>query len=543
MRHPIKASAQHAKRFLVAVAVVLWAFPTPAAEYYVSPSGDDATGNGSAGQPWQTVSHAIGQLSAGDTLHLEGGATFSESVYFAPGSGGTAANPIVLTSPAANRACIQAPDNGSVACYIYNTAGLRFESIRFVGSGMDVHANDGVNAYADDTGHALLQFDGCEFSGFGKNGLVIGGWGGVSSGFRDVSIEDCVSCSNRTGGISLYGQYATANSNVVVRGCSAHGNLGDPAAGSHTGSGIVLGAVIDGLIEECAAYGNGRRCVTVGGPVGIWTYQSTRVTIQLCEAYSNKAVNADGGGFDLDGGCQDCMIQYCYSHDNDGAGYLLAQYSGARSFADNTVRYNISQNDGRRQDGYGGIHFWSSGSSGGIQDTLVYGNTVYSDVGPAVRFQNTSGQTGTRLCNNLLVTSNDMALVSGNPTTGVALFQGNGYGAMGVFSVAGHASLAAWRAASGQEMENSTPVGVAADPLLEQPGHGGTIGDPYRLSTLSAYRLQLRSPMIDAGLDVGVLLGTNPGSRDYYGHAIPGGSAYDIGAHERYRTGTVCSFR
>ena len=52
-------------------------------------------------------------------------------------------------------------------------------------------------------------------------------------------------------------------------------------------------------------------------------------------------------------------MQYNYSHDNDGPGYLLLHSSaGARRAGNNIVRYNISQNDARKND-YGAI-YWSA---------------------------------------------------------------------------------------------------------------------------------------------------------------------------------------
>lgn len=38
-------------------------------------------------------------------------------------------------------------------------------------------------------------------------------------------------------------------------------------------------------------------------------------------------------------------MQYNYSHDNQGLGYLLAQFPGAPAMHDLTVRCNISEND------------------------------------------------------------------------------------------------------------------------------------------------------------------------------------------------------
>jgi hypothetical protein len=52
------------------------------------------------------------------------------------------------------------------------------------------------------------------------------------------------------------------------------------------------------------------------------------------------------------------------------------------------------------------------------------------------------------------------------------------------------------------------------------------------LYTLPAYHLQSTSPMINAGLGLGLLFGLNPGVQDLYGNSIPQSGAYDIGANE-----------
>ncbi len=56
-----------------------------------------------------------------------------------------------------------------------------------------------------------------------------------------------------------------------------------------------------------------------------------------------------GAGFDFDGGCTNSTLQYNYSHDNYGAGYLLAQFDNAPLMKNITIRYNISENDGRKK--------------------------------------------------------------------------------------------------------------------------------------------------------------------------------------------------
>jgi hypothetical protein len=511
-------------------AVGLAALPAFATTYYVSPTGNDNNAGTSSSAPLKSINTAIAKAGAGDTIYLIEGTLFTENVYFGPGSGGSSGSPKVLTTSSSNPATVKPTANDKNPCYIYNAGHITVSNVKFVGPGMDTHQKDGVMAYADNAAYTGLSFLNLDVSGFGATGVVIGGWNAATYGFRDVLIQDCKSHDNRKGGISCWGQSPTANQNITVRRCTVYNNLGDPAATSHTGSGIVLGNLTGGLIEYCIAYNNGGRCTTTGGPVGIWCWDATNVTIQFCEAYQNHAVNCDGGGFDLDGGCQGCVIQYCYSHDNDGPGYLICQYSGARAFTNNAVRYNVSENDGRRN--VCGIQFWSAGSNGGIQSTHVYGNTVYNAYAPAAWYAS-GGISGCSMRNNILMTANGKALVSGSPPTSALVFQGNLYWASGsTVSIAGYSSLDAWRTATGQEKVGGNASGMLLNPLLTNPGAGVTIGDTSKLDTLAGYKLQGGSPCIETGLNLQSLFSINPGTRDYYGNSLPQGAALDIGAHE-----------
>src|SRR5262245_42803489 len=121
------------------------------------------------------------------------------------------------------------------------------------------------------------------------------------------------------------------------------------------------------MIQRCVAFNNGQ---SGAAPVGIWAAGSNRVTIQYCESYNNKTMTStDGGGFDFDWDTTNSVMQYNYSHDNYGPGYLLcAQYHKGDS---NTVRYNISQNDGRTN-GRGAIQLY-----GNITNARIHNNVVY----------------------------------------------------------------------------------------------------------------------------------------------------------------------
>ena len=51
------------------------------ADWYVSTSGNDSTGDGSIGSPYATVSKAITSASAGDTIYVKRGDTFTMSSH------------------------------------------------------------------------------------------------------------------------------------------------------------------------------------------------------------------------------------------------------------------------------------------------------------------------------------------------------------------------------------------------------------------------------------------------------------------------------
>jgi hypothetical protein len=131
-----------------------------------------------------------------------------------------------------------------------------------------------------------------------------------------------------------------------------------------------------GLVDRCVAWENGALCnQTPGGPCGIWTAGSRRITIQRCESFRNRTGNApDGDGFDLDGGSIECVLQYNYSHDNDGAGILVYTYPYA-PWADrgNIVRYNICEGDAVKLGDYGAIHVGNDGH--GMSGIEIYHNT------------------------------------------------------------------------------------------------------------------------------------------------------------------------
>lgn len=505
-----------------------------AATYYASPSGTDAPGGGSTGAPWRTIYYSLQQMSPGDTLYLVPGVPFVESVYIAPSRAGAPGAPNTITSDPNNPAVINPPSGGGYVFYVYNATYLRFENLRIDSWSVANNNNAGMSFYADNGPPGTLHLKNVEISGFKGHGLLLGSWSGPNKGYNGITIESCKFYYNDLNGFFIYGNSKQSHRNLTIRNSTAHG--------SWNGSGFLINGVTTGLVEHSVAYDNG----TGGdGKIGFWTYGVDGITIQYCESYNNRTLPGknDGGGFDFDGGTVNSIMQYNYSHGNDGAGFGVYQYKGAAAaygpLENNIIRYNLSVNDGRRG-GYGAISFWGDSATDFVGPNDIYHNTIYvggtvtSGTPSAVRFQGTR-VSGLRLRNNNFIVANGFRLINTDSTTPIstaqALYQGNNWWTMPGTNfqikdgVTIHTSLATWRTATGNERLGGVDVGTALDPRIISPG-SLVAGD---------YRLRPDSPLIDGALDLlaaPISLGER-GTLDYFGNTLPQGTNHDVGAHDR----------
>jgi hypothetical protein len=211
-----------------------------------------------------------------------------------------------------------------------------------------------------------------------------------------------------------------------------------------------------------------------------------------------------------------------------GAGFLMAEFDGAKEYSGNTIRYNVTQNDGRKN-GYGGIHAF-----GDIDGADVYNNTIF--VGPADKNQPGARPDGTpaaimfrdssnksiRIFNNLMIISD----ANGNDGTFlpdlIDLAGASGY----LFR-----NNAFWKMDGSPLTLGADPDGKNIDPKLFAAGEGATFDDPELLGNLIEYMLTNASGLIDQGLDLGAIYGIDMGGRDFFG-VDRHGLQYDIGAAE-----------
>lgn len=305
------------------------------------------------------------------------------------------------------------------------------------------------------------------------------------------------------------------------------------------GDGAVLGPVAHALIDGVEAAYNGQ---LRDARLGAWTWDSLDTTIQFSESHHNVTPQndsgaRDGGGFDLDLGTEDGMIQYCWSHDNEGEGFLLMTwpigYGFQRGVTHNAqMRYNVGERDARKL--ASAIFIF-----GGVDPAVIYNNTIYYEPnrlagsemnegeGAAIS-SSTWGKSGTPrlyVYNNIFITNGTVNpnAVSNNARSngkGTFYFDNNLWWRVegGVRFDWGGSVVNTW---AGWQAKGFDLHGMNADPQVVGPLGGGP----------AAYKLTAGSPAINAGRTVVEAL-PGMGSRDYFGTTIPQGSAYDVGAAE-----------
>ena len=520
-------------------------WPALAADYFVRASGRDENSGTAPDQAWRSIERVNQfKFSPGDRLMFRGGESFAGIVRLDAADSGTAEKPVVISSFGAGRATLQA---GRLAGLVaQNVSGLVISNLTIAGAGLEANQGDGIQFRNDlRDGHRLpfVRVSDVTVHGFGGSGLVFAGFSG---GFSDVEIVRSSFHDNRMTGVFFAGLRPSVHQDIRIRGCRVFNNPGDPKYLKNSGSGILLGNVNGGLVEYCVAYNNGSASKTTEGPEGIWAYNSSRVMIQHNESHHNHTGGpADGGGFGFDQNVSDSILQYNYSHDNDGAGYLLAHAPDNDSFRRNVVRFNVSENDGRKNS-YAGIDLW-----GRVADSQIYHNTVFakassSGTPKALRIFNDGipdrDVRDVLIANNILMTAGAVPLVEISKDQLVGAknirFRGNNYhSTTREFSIrwAGQrfSSLEAWRESTGQEIRDGIAIGMSVDPKLSSPGKGGLLSDLNRPGDLKAYRLKDSSPMRNAALNLQTLFSVDRGASDYFGTDLSSITDGNIGADQR----------
>ena len=468
-----------------------------AADYYVAATGDDAAAGASPGTAWRSVNKVNAMsFKPGDRICFQGGQEFRGNLRLGHGSGGRVNKPVVITSFGGGRATLLAGHDTGIT--VESAGFVTISNLAVVGDGPTNNTGYGIlcdNRLDEFRRLENLHIENVDASGFGVFGILVSG---KRAGYHHVRVIGCDLHDNLRGGMEIAGRLPWdsplyAHSDVVVRRCRAHDNSGDPDyTKNHSGSGMVLYQVEGGVIEDCRAWANGQQCHHGNGGVGIWSCASRGVVIQHCESFANRTSGGDGGGFDLDGGSIDCVLQYNYSHDNDGPGLMAYTYAYA-SHADrgNTIRFNISDQDSRKGERYAGL--WVRSDGGAMTGLKIYNNTVRMGRGGKQAAYVNGRAIEAELRSNIFVgCDGTLPLVVEQPEDNLR-FENNLYWGGGAplrirWGETNFGALDEWRQSTGQELVDGKAVGFFADPKFALEPAPQSAGDGDWHVRLSAYK-------------------------------------------------------
>lgn len=495
--------------------------------YYVSSAGSD-TGNGrSPATAWATVAKVNAfALVAGDIVLFEGGKSFVGPLLI---KGGIAGFPITYGSYGGRNAIIVGDNINAIV--IKDVSNVVITGLDAKGINQTPGNNYGI--YFDSTAGWVenILVTRCRAYGFGHSGISSYP-SAAAYAFRNIEITYCEMYENARNGLWWLGSYSVAAvpriSTVNIRYCKAYDNKGiATSTGQHSGSGIIVSGLVDSVVEGCEAFNNGGlNGHSGGGPVGIFMFECLRQTFRYCHSHHNRSGDAgatrqDGGGFDIDGGCDFCVIEYCYSHDNWGAGFAFYEYGATNlSFTNNVIRYNVSWNDAMAGDvSEGAISIWSVRA--GNDNCSIHNNLVY--ISSRTRISGTRGVlnffTGSMAFNNLQIFNN--IFIADGPTSNMRC----NTNAFGTFATN------IYYAPNGGVL-NLTTGGITTDPqLMTTPVVAPMASEmtmPNWRGQLSDYHVIPGSPAINAG---SVPTGFVMPLQDFFSNRIIG--IVNIGPHEQ----------
>jgi hypothetical protein len=561
-----------------ATAATVTVAPHSPTTFYVSPTGSDSNNGTSSGTPWQTLSHAsLFGATAGDTVLLEGGQTHTGSLLYMSVAG-TYQSPFTIGSYGSGRATISCGNSYGVR--LVGCSGINLHDVVVSGSGASSNGTstnlyngvEVINPFT--TGHLdqvwidNVEVTGC-YSGVEVRGYATSGSAGSGSGFNNVKITNCYShdilyfgfqvrCTvllNSTGGtlrwntFSLVSDRASASNNyqlyagrafngVYIGNCRVVHSYGDPSRNdsTHSGDGIMVKETTNGIVEWCSVFDSGAQG---DSPAGIWTQESTNVVIRYCEVGRfHSLVTVDGDAFDMDGGCVNCVVEYCLSHHSDGAGVLCGPYPNSAAPQNCTVRYHVSVNDCQRV----GVNAHSPIFPYGGAQLDVYNCVIYADDSSAgLASLVTHGGGRQRHWNNIFLTNTTASVpfLSGTFDNG-SLAVGNLYYAYKAnpkwnWGGVDYTTLAAFISGAAQETLNSVTVGQYTDPLLSAPGTVADVMPTHPSTYMTAFDQTSGSPTVNAGIDLLTVYGIDMGTTDFHGlpNRYSGGlskTGIDVGA-------------
>ncbi|WP_413667686.1 hypothetical protein ACEN9X_24820 [Mucilaginibacter sp. Mucisp86] len=354
--------------------------------YYIDDKkGDDMFDGRSAGKAWRSLNRVNKQVfEAGDSILFKRGGVWDGQLV--PMGSGTVKAPIVFGAFGSGALPeIKASGHFKDAVLLKNLQNIVVEYLALSNFDSTIPFQKtgptGVRVLAEDIGTLhnirLANLYIHDINGDNKKGSAEGYgifWdcqGPKPSNIEHLVIENCKVERVDRNGIRGNGTFSFRtkwfpNKYLVIRNCLLDDIGGD---------GIVVKAFDTAMVEHNKLFHIRTRAKD--NAVAIWPHSSDNTVIQYNEvAYTqNDNWANDGQSFDIDGNSRNTIIQYNYSHDNEG-GFMLVISDLINKdnvmTTGNIIRYNLSVNDGlnrKRLFNFAGV----------TDSTVVKGNIFYNE--------------------------------------------------------------------------------------------------------------------------------------------------------------------
>ena len=440
--------------------------------YYISPTGNNTTGDGSLAAPWLTFEKGISELTPGDTLFALDG-TYTERVLVPSSINGTGPCPITI---------MEMPGDEVKICHaqaqIVRINGNYINFIGFEIYDLTTNEDDAQGLIVLETAHDIF--------------------------LSDLNVHDFDSH-----GIDLHGD------NVTVKNCTIHDgvldNENNAAGASGWGSGLKVSHESDGaILKDNTIYNNWGEGIAVTRGTNAQVYDNT--------VYDNFSVNIY-----IDNSTDvDVFRNFSYNTESPlggdkTSGISIAEeyYAGWGNHLENIViKNNVVYNCSRGFTFYG-----TDNGTGGMKNVLVANNVFYlTDNSSSAIYISREPEDDMVFCNNIIRSNpSPVRLVYWTSTvTGSLDFKYN-------FWVNGPARF--WNSDIGGW--DYSPGGTGdiseTDPLFT-----GTPGTKPYVYSPDIFTFQNTSPAIEAGFN----LASDGIVEDYDEVSRPQGIEFDMGSHE-----------
>ncbi|WNR46004.1 carbohydrate binding domain-containing protein [Paenibacillus roseipurpureus] len=478
-----------------------------AADYYVNSNGGSNANNGlSSSSAWADFTNVNSTtFSPGDRILLARGGTWNTMLH--PLGSGSSTSPIIIDAYGTGVAPLVNGNGATAGVYLYNQQYWEINNLEVINN---VRSTGGKrrgiyleNVDAGTLNHIYIKNNnvhdiyGDNTSGNnGSAGIYLFVHGtAVQSKFNDVLIDNNTvgPAVDRTG-INTYSTWSCR----VETHCSSTPNwypstnlvISNNYLSDISGDGIVPNQTQGALIQYNTV--NGFNIRSGAFCAGIWAFNADNTIIQYNEVSGGKTTN-DAEGYDLDWGQVGTVIQYNYSHNNEGGFLLFCNCSYPSVNKNSIARYNISQNDQNHL-----INF--SGSPDNLQ---IYNNTMYlNSTSTAKPMDGSAGGGGVATFKNNIFYLESAGIWSGLGSFGTLTFDYNTI--YGVHTTG----------------EPSDAHKLTTDPKLMGPGNG------VSRTNLEGYKLMNSSPALGSGVLI-----SNNGGKDYWGNPVSSTSAPNRGAY------------